>query len=58
MNLSDGDVFTRYSLTQILALAALPDEEALHQLLKKFQHTFKYNNLSCPVELSCKADRV
>ncbi|MBQ7325224.1 MAG: hypothetical protein IJW98_05745 [Clostridia bacterium] len=58
LNLADGDVFTRYSLTQILALAALPGEEALHQLLKKFQQTFKYNNLSCPVELTYKADRV
>lgn len=58
LNLSDGDVFTRYSLTQILALAAVPDEDALFTLLKKLQQTFKYNNLSCPVEITYKADRV
>ncbi|MBO5779051.1 MAG: hypothetical protein J6R82_05745 [Clostridia bacterium] len=58
LNLSDGDVYTRYSLTQILALAELPDEEALYTLLKKIQQTFKYGNLSSPVEITFKADLV
>ena len=58
LQLSDGDVFTRYSLTQILALATLPDEEALFNLLKKIQQIFKSNNLSTPIELTYKADRV
>lgn len=58
LSLSQGDVYTRYSLTQMLALAALPDEDALFELLKKIQHSFKYNNLSCPVELAYKAELI
>ncbi len=56
--LSEGDVYTRYSLTQMLAMATLPDEDALFTLLKRIQQTFKYNNLSCPVELAFKAERI
>lgn len=58
LSLSQGDVYTRYSLTQMLAIATLPDEDALFALLKKIQHTFKYNNLSCPVEVAFKAELV
>lgn len=56
--LSEGDLFTRYSLTQMLAIASLPGEDELFAFLKKIQQTFKYNNLSCPVEVTFKAERI
>ena len=56
--LSEGDVYTRYSLTQMLAMVSVPDEDTLFALLKRIQQTFKYNNLSCPVELTFKAERM
>ena len=56
--LSEGDVYTRYSLTQMLAMVSVSDEDALFALLKRIQQTFKYNNLSCPVELTFKAERM
>ena len=58
LGLSEGDVYTRYSLTQMLAMVSVPDEDALFALLKRIQQTFKYNNLSCPVELTFKAERI
>ena len=58
LSLSEGDVYTRYSLTQMLAIASLPGEDELFAFLKKIQQTFKYNNLSCPVEISYKAERI
>ena len=56
--LAEGDVYTRYSLTQMLAMVSLSDEDALFAFLKKIQQTFKYNNLSCPVEVTFKAERI
>lgn len=56
--LSDGDLYTRYSLTQMLAIASVSGEEELYALLKRIQQTFKYNNLSCPVEVTFKAERI
>lgn len=56
--MNEGDVYTRYSLTQMLAMVTLPGEDELFALLKRIQQTFKYNNLSCPVELAFKAERI
>lgn len=56
--LSEGDVYTRYSLTQLLVIASLPDEDALFAFLKKTRRCFHAENPSCPVEISFKADKI
>lgn len=56
--LKSGDIFTRYSLTQILMIVQMKNEDALFDFLKKIQHDFKYEGQSIPVELTCKADRI
>lgn len=57
-SLKAGDVYTRYSVTQLLAIAEMENEDALFEFLKKIQHDFKSANLSIPVEVTFKADLV
>ncbi len=57
-SLHPGDVYTRYSVTQLLAIAQMEDEDSLFNFLKKIQHDFKYANLSIPVEMTFKADLI
>lgn len=57
-SLGRGDVYTRYSVTQLLAIAEMESENSLFDFFKKLQHDFKSSNLSIPVELTFKADLV
>lgn len=57
-SLGSGDVYTRYSVTQLLMIAKMESEDALFAFLKKIQHDFKSANLSLPVEMTFKADLV
>lgn len=57
-SLKRGDVFTRYSVTQLLAFAEMESEDALFGFLKQLRRDFKSTNLSIPVELTFHADLV
>lgn len=56
--LSQGDVYTRYSLMQYLAVVHMANEDALFDFLKRLQQDFNSNNPALPVELGVKADLV
>lgn len=57
-SLKSGDIYTRYSLTQLLLIAEMESENTLFDFLRSMQHHFKVTNLSIPVELTFKADLV
>lgn len=57
-SLARGDIYTRYSVTQMLAIVHMETEDALFDLLQQLQRDFRASTPALPVDLTFKADLV